>query len=221
MVTNEFISHSTIPGRMAIISLMEKLCGLYEEGITEGFFLYLLKMMKKTGCEIMEHSNLREDGQKVNDLKTLLGLSVKLLCFFVNRGKDTAQAVLTKNVAERKTLEAMLEEQNSGILDESKLEILEIFDKIDMQSSSQGPTAVGEVAVLVKMAKSPSPACRAQVASRFLKLVEEKLHETEMQEAGGINALMVCRSILTIVFVFCTNGFCQFFFKFLSFSLLL
>lgn len=63
-------------------------------------------------------------------------------------------------------LEEMLGAQNSGISDEFRLETLYILDQIDFLSS-QAPTAVGGIAVLIKMAKSPSPARRAQVASKL------------------------------------------------------
>lgn len=205
MGKNGFISHSTILGRMAIISLMTKLCELDKEAITEDLFLYLLKMIKRTGDETMTVWN--SGNEKVKELTKLLSFSVKLLCFCVTHGKPTARAVLAENVEERKTLEEMLKpEQNSGIPDESKLEILEILDQIGIESS-EAPTAVGGVAVLVKLANSPSLTCRAQVASRFLKLVQEQQDVTEMQEEGGIDALMVCQSLQYSVHMFVRNLF--------------
>lgn len=201
MLTKGFVYHSTVPGRMAIISLMTSLCKLDNEVVTEGLFLYLLKMMKRTGSEVNE---LWDAGKDVKDLTKLLSLSVQLLCFFVTNGKDAAKAVLAKNNEERKTLEELLEEQDSGIPDESRLEILYILDQIDKESSRPS-AAVGGIGVLLKMAKSPSAVCRAQGASRLLKFVERG-NETErqkLQEADGISVLMV-RQLLQRFYVKCS-----------------
>lgn len=191
METEAFVSHSSVPGRMAIISMMTKLCAIYKEEITDGLFLYLMNLMKRTGDEILKPLDSGE-GQ-VEDLAKLLSLSVKLLCFCVTHGKNTAQSVLSKNAEARATLEKLLDEQDSGILDESRLEIMDVLDQID-ELSSQTPNVIGGVAKLVKMLNSSAPACRPQLASRILKSVKEQQDEediTEMKKAGVINALMV------------------------------
>ena len=187
MVKEGFEAHTTVPGRMAIISIMTKLCGLYGDNINKSLFLYLLKMMKVTRAEI---DNLLATSQEGEQLKKLLDRSVKLLCYCVTHGKNTAQSVLRENVEERKILEEMVHGENSDILDESRLEIQSILDQIYVESSPA--TVVDGIRILVKLSKSEDQTCRQQVARKLRMWVAEKQQFfTEFKEAGGINALLV------------------------------
>ena len=194
MVTDVFVSHSSVPGRMAIVSIMAKVCRLYKEDISEGLFLYLLELIKSTGHEIsITRSDLGEEQVKVR--QKLLSRSIKLLCFCVIDGKKTVQCVLSKCPKKRAALEQMLNDQDSEISNESRLEIMDVLDKID-DASSQNSTVAGGVAKLVKMFSSSSPASRPQIASRLLKCVKEQRDDKDlidMKKAGVIGALVVCQ----------------------------
>ncbi|KAG0613592.1 hypothetical protein M758_6G114000 [Ceratodon purpureus] len=184
-----FVSHSSIPGRMAIVSIMTKLCALYKEDITEGLFLYLLKLTKSVRDKIL---NLSDSGVEQVDQAKLLRLSVKLLLFCVTHGKNVAQSVLSENAEARATLEKLLDDQDSEILNEFRLEIMDVLDQIP-EFGSQPSTVVGGIAKLVKMLKSSAPACRPQLSSRILKFVKEQREEIdviEMEKAGVMDALM-------------------------------
>ncbi|KAG0625392.1 hypothetical protein M758_2G051200 [Ceratodon purpureus] len=195
LMTEGFEAHTTVPGRMAIISIMTKLCGLYKENINKFLFLYLLKMMKGTRTEIENllapSAPLPQDGnveEQLKNLKKLLGRSVRLLCYCVTHGKETAQSVLSENVDERKTLEEMVHGENSGILDESRLEIQSILDQIYVKTTPA--TVVERIAILVKLSKSKDQGCRQQIAGKLRVFVAGKQNLSEFKEAGGIGALM-------------------------------
>ena len=196
MVTKRFEAHTTLPGRMAIVSIMTKLCELYKENINKDLFLYLLKMMKVTRAEIenfpVPSAPLPPEGNlegQLQNLKELLVCYIRLFCYCVTHGKSTAQSVLEEHIKERKTLEEMVYGENSGILDESRLEILSILDRIAVQGSQA--TVVDGIRILVKLSKSEDQTCRRQVASKLRMSVVGKQHLTEFKEAGGIDALMV------------------------------
>lgn len=183
MEKEELYRHSTVVGRVALISLMTKLCKRNQVFITEKLILYLLVMIEKTGEEM-------RSGLVSEDLMALQRLAVELFCYCVKQEKDKAQSVLTKNEPERRTLEGMLEKEESGIQDESRLEILEILETIIPGSRQTRIT----VALLVKMANSESADCRARVASTLLcraKFVKENEQNFEMQDKGAFDALVV------------------------------
>lgn len=190
VLTGAFDSHSRVLGRMAVVSIMTKLCGLYEEDISESLFLYLLKLIERTGDEILKLSSTRKE--EVEGLVKLQSLSVKLLCFCVTHGNNAAQSALSKNAEERAALEKMLDGQDWGISIESRLEIMNILDQIN--PSRTNSSAGQHIAKLVKMLNSSAPACRPQVASRILKCVKEHRDEKviiEMKKAGVVDSLMV------------------------------
>lgn len=194
------VSHTSVPGRMAIINIMTKLCDLYadKEGIDEHVFLYLLKMIKYTRSEIKSLSEpsspslLPQEGIETEKLKKnlteLVNLSVSLLCFCVKHGQSTgctSQSALCKHDEEGRTLEELLVDgETLGISDESMLEILSILEQIDMLSTRA-------VTILVKISESKNQNFRQQVARKLRTLVEGKQHLTEFIQAEGIAALLV------------------------------
>lgn len=194
------VSHTSVPGRMAIINIMTKLCDLYayKEGIDEHVFLYLLKMIKYTRSEIKglpepsSPSLLPQEGIETEKLKKnlteLVNRSVRLLCLCVKHGQSTgctAQSALCKHDEEGRTLEELLlDGETLGLSDESRLEILSVLEQIDMLSTRA-------VIILVKISESKNQNCRQQVAKKLRKLVEGKEHLTEFIQAEGIAALLL------------------------------
>lgn len=190
-----FVLHTSVPGRMAIVNIMTKLCGLYKEGIDKYIFLYLLRTMKSTRSEIenlLEPATnpLPQEGIMAEQLKNrteLLVRSVRLLSFCVTHGKTTAKSVLSENFEERTTLQKLVVcKETTGSFDESRLEILSILDQIDTQI-----TQATVVKILVVLSKSKNQNCRQKVASKLRIFVEGRQHLTEFNQAGGIAALMV------------------------------
>jgi len=183
-----FISHTSLPGRMAIMNIMTKLCGFYKEGVDKDMIFWLLSMMKSTRSEIVNFLEpLPPDGlvaEKLRSLAELFIRSVKLLRFFAAHGKNTAQSALSDNVEELE--EFLVHGEIPGIYDESRLDILSIPDQIDTQGT---PAMVVEI--LVKMLKSKNLNCRQGVARKLRMLVEGNYHVTEFRAAGGITALVV------------------------------
>lgn len=51
-IEGNFVLYISVFGRMVIVNIMIKLCGLYKEGIDKYIFLYFLRMMKSMRFEI-------------------------------------------------------------------------------------------------------------------------------------------------------------------------
>lgn len=184
------VSHTSVLGRMASINIMTKLCGLYKEGIEKHVFLYLLRMISSTKSEIANLLKPSQEAEQLENLKELLVRSVRLLCFCVTHGKNTAQSVLSVYLKERRMLEDLLVNgETSGIFDESRLEILSILDQIDTQSTEATLIKI-LLKILVEMSTSKDRNCRQQVARKLRTLVEAQQHLTEFKQAGGIAALV-------------------------------
>lgn len=196
LIRRDSVSPTSVRGRMAIINIMTKLCDLYKKDIDQKMFLYLLKMIESIRSEIANlfeqasESLKQVDGAVAEQLKTLTELlvsSVRLLCFCVTHGENTAESVLNTCLEARKTMRKLLElEEASGIFDESRLEILSVLERID-----PGTTQTTVVKILVAMSQSRNKNCVQKVAKKLRMLVEGQQHFIEFQQAGGFAVLVV------------------------------
>ncbi|KAG0553640.1 hypothetical protein KC19_12G027400 [Ceratodon purpureus] len=190
LLLNEgFVSHTTVPGRMAIISIITNLCPLHEEAINQHLFWFLLKMIRGIRSDVanlLEPSSPLEADQQRSRMN-LLASSERLLGFCVISKKRTAQSVLCENVEDRRALELSLVNGGfSEIPDKYRLEILSLLDQVDPQAA----VFVRGMKFLVNMSKSKDQICRQQVASKLRMLVADKQNLTELDGAGVIAALM-------------------------------
>ncbi|XP_024400873.1 uncharacterized protein [Physcomitrium patens] len=192
MKTEALHIHESVSGKMAIIRIMRKLCEMYTDTFGEhnGKYLisYLLFMIRGTSSERKNHlESLRpHPRENIEELTTLLLHSVELLSFCVAHGRKTVQHVLAEKLEDRNTLrEVLYSEETSLISYECRLDVLSIFEQFDMEDP------VGDVAMVLRWKNSENLTFRQLVASKLRHWIEKKDRLTEIQDAGGVDALLV------------------------------